>query len=109
MTDRDDFLTWVETALYDAELALHNGQAAPRRALWSLNEPVSVLGAWRDAHGQAEVNELFGALESVVAAQCSCSCMPQSRLQPTCSETGCMVPGVSSPTSRPCSTSGTSS
>ena len=46
MTDRDDFLAWVKTALYEAELALHNGDAAPRRALWSRNEPVSVLGAW---------------------------------------------------------------
>ena len=52
MTDRDDFLAWVKTALYEAELALHNGDAAPRRALWSRNEPVSVLGAWRNAHGQ---------------------------------------------------------
>lgn len=55
MTDRDDFLTWVKTALYEAELALHNGDAAPRRALWSRNEPVSVLGAWRpsDTAGSA--------------------------------------------------------
>ena len=33
MTDRDDFLAWVKTALYDAELALHNGDPGPRRAL----------------------------------------------------------------------------
>ena len=62
MTDRDDFLAWVKTTLYQAELALHNGDAAPRRALWSRNEPVSVLGAWRNAHGQDELNELFTAL-----------------------------------------------
>jgi hypothetical protein len=31
MTDRDDFLTWVQTSLYEAEVALHNGDAAPRR------------------------------------------------------------------------------
>jgi ketosteroid isomerase-like protein len=62
MTDRDDFLTWVKTALYEAELALHNGDAAPRRALWSRNEPVSVLGAWRNAKGQQELDELFAAL-----------------------------------------------
>jgi len=59
MTDRDDFLAWVKTALYDAELALHNGDEAPRRALWSRTEPVSVLGAFRDAHGQQELNQLF--------------------------------------------------
>ncbi|MFG2810516.1 nuclear transport factor 2 family protein [Streptomyces massasporeus] len=62
MTDRDDFLEWVTTALYEAELALHNGDAAPRRALWSRNEPVSVLGAWRSAYGQQELDELFTTL-----------------------------------------------
>lgn len=62
MTDRDDFVEWVRTALYDAELALHNGDAAPRRALWSRNEPVSVLGAWRNAHGQQEIDALFAGL-----------------------------------------------
>jgi ketosteroid isomerase-like protein len=62
MTDRDEFMAWMETTLYDAELALHNGDAAPRRALWSVNEPVSVLGAWRNAHGQQELDELFAAL-----------------------------------------------
>jgi ketosteroid isomerase-like protein len=62
MNDRDKFLAWVDTALYEAELALHNGDAAPRRALWSRNEPVSVLGAWRNARGQREIDELFTAL-----------------------------------------------
>ncbi len=62
MTDHDDFLAWVKTALYEAELALHNGDPALRRALWSRNEPVSVLGAWRNAHGQRALDELFTAL-----------------------------------------------
>ncbi|MFG2789634.1 YybH family protein [Streptomyces sp. NPDC048419] len=59
MTDRDGFLEWVRTALYEAEVALHNGDAAPRRALWSRDEPVSVLGAWRTAHGQQQLDQLF--------------------------------------------------
>jgi ketosteroid isomerase-like protein len=62
MTDRDDFQAWVETVLCPAERALHDGDAAPRRALWSRREPVSVLGAWRNAHGQQEIDELFTAL-----------------------------------------------
>ncbi|MFF7770644.1 nuclear transport factor 2 family protein [Streptomyces massasporeus] len=62
MTDRDDFLEWVTTELYEAEFALHNGDAAPRRALWSRNEPVSVLGAWRNAYGQQELDEIFTTL-----------------------------------------------
>ena len=63
MTDHDDFLAWVRSALYGAELALHNGDSAPRRALWSRNEPVSILGAWRNARGQRELDELFSGLE----------------------------------------------
>jgi ketosteroid isomerase-like protein len=62
MTDRDEFLAWVRGPLYDAEVALHNGDATRRRALWSRNEPVSVLGAWRNAHGQQEIDELFARL-----------------------------------------------
>jgi len=62
VTNQDDFLRWVETELYGAERALHDGNSAPRRALWSRNEPVSVLGAWRNAHGQRELDELFGSL-----------------------------------------------
>ncbi|MDD7835105.1 nuclear transport factor 2 family protein [Paenarthrobacter sp. AB444] len=62
MSDKDDFLAWIRTALYEAELALHNGDATPRRALWSRHEPVSVLGAFKNAYGQQELNELFEAL-----------------------------------------------
>lgn len=64
MTDRDEFLAWVNTKLYDAELALHNGDAGPRRTLWSHSEPVSVLGAWRNAYGQDQLDELFTSLAS---------------------------------------------
>ncbi|WP_030276712.1 nuclear transport factor 2 family protein [Streptomyces sp. NRRL B-24484] len=61
MADRDDFLQWVGTALYAAEHALHDGDAGSRRALWSRREPVSVLGARRNANGLREVDELFAA------------------------------------------------
>jgi ketosteroid isomerase-like protein len=60
--DRNEFLAWVRTSRYEAELALHNGDPAPRRARWSRREPVSVLGAWRNAHGQAEIDALFAHL-----------------------------------------------
>ncbi|WP_037628722.1 YybH family protein [Streptomyces aureus] len=63
MSKHDDFLAWVNTALFEAEVALHNGDAGPRRALWSRNEPVSVLGAWRNALGRQEVDRLFTLLE----------------------------------------------
>jgi len=64
MTARDDFLAWVNGPLRDAEIALHNGDPGPRRALWSPNDPISVLGAWRNAIGQGEVDELFASLGS---------------------------------------------
>ncbi|MFL6026567.1 MAG: YybH family protein [Friedmanniella sp.] len=63
MDERDDFLAWVETTLYDAEVALHNGDADPRRRLWSGEEPVSILGAFRNAYGPREVEETFAFLE----------------------------------------------
>ena len=28
MTEREDFLTWIKTTLHEAEVALHNGDAA---------------------------------------------------------------------------------
>jgi ketosteroid isomerase-like protein len=62
MDDREEFEAWVRSSLHDAELALHNGDPAPRRALWSRAEPVSVLGAWRNARGQREIDDLFESL-----------------------------------------------
>src|SRR3954447_9012649 len=62
MSDREEFVEWVRTRLYEAELALHNGDAAPRLAIWSTREPVSVLGAWKTATNHAEATELFRML-----------------------------------------------
>lgn len=67
-----DFLAWVLGELRDAEIALHNGDAAPRRSLWSRNEPVSVLGAWRNAVGQAEIDALFAHLGASFSNCTSC-------------------------------------
>ena len=63
MSERDEFLEWVGSGLKDAETALHNGHAGPRFEIWSTNEPVTVLGAWKSATGQQEVGELFRLLE----------------------------------------------
>ena len=62
MGQREEFITWVHTVLRDAEVAILNGDPSPRRAIWSGNETVSVLGAWRNARGQAEIGELFAQL-----------------------------------------------
>jgi ketosteroid isomerase-like protein len=64
MSDKEEFLGWARSRLRDAEEALHNGDAAPRLAIWSENDPVTVLGAWKSANGQEEVRELFRFLET---------------------------------------------
>ena len=62
MTDREEFITWLQSVLKNAEIAVHNGDAGPRRAIWSRNDPVTVLGAWKNASGQQELDELFDHL-----------------------------------------------
>jgi len=42
-----------------ADDALHAGDAEPRKALWSTNEPVTVFGAARSATGPVETQALF--------------------------------------------------
>ena len=64
MSDRDDFLAWVDTALVDAERAMLDGDEGPRKAIWSRTEPVSVLGAWRNATSRHELVEAFEVLAS---------------------------------------------
>jgi hypothetical protein len=39
MTDRDEFLRWVKSALYEAEVALLNGDEAPRRRSGPVTSP----------------------------------------------------------------------
>ncbi len=68
MDARDEFLEWVRTRLIPAENALHDGDAAPRLAIWSTREPVSVLGAWRNATGLDEVRRLFADLAADFSA-----------------------------------------
>ena len=65
MTDHEDFLAWVKSTLYEAEVALLNGDAAPRRAIWSRNEPVSIMGAMRSVYGPKGVEEAFTWLEGM--------------------------------------------
>jgi ketosteroid isomerase-like protein len=67
MNDRDDFLIWVNSRLRDAEIAIHDGNADPRREIWSQQEPVTVLGAWKNAVGQPALKELFDGLEQTFA------------------------------------------
>jgi ketosteroid isomerase-like protein len=63
MGEREDFLDWVRSELKDAEVALLAGDAGPRRRIWARQDPVTVFGAWKNAVGPHEVQELFSALE----------------------------------------------
>jgi ketosteroid isomerase-like protein len=63
MGEREQFLGWVATRLKEAEVALHNGDAAPRFAIWSTPEPVTVLGAWKSGTGRNEAGAIFRELE----------------------------------------------
>ena len=64
MNDREDFLVWVHTSLAEAERAQFDGDDRARRAIWSSEEPVSVLGAWRNATSRDELVEAFEVLSS---------------------------------------------
>jgi ketosteroid isomerase-like protein len=63
-TEVDDFLAATMPRLNAAEIALHNGDADPRSATWSHNDPVTVFGAAASAIGWAEIGPLFERLGS---------------------------------------------
>ncbi|HEV8194535.1 MAG TPA: nuclear transport factor 2 family protein [Ktedonobacterales bacterium] len=59
MSDLDDFLATTLPRQLAADEALHNGDPGPRLAMWSNDDPVTVLGAARTANGWDEVSQLF--------------------------------------------------
>ena len=67
MNERDAFLSWFNTEWRDAEVALHNGDPAPRFRIWSDREPVTLFGAWLNANGPAAVREVFSRLADAFA------------------------------------------
>jgi len=50
-TEVDDFLADMLPRQVAAETAIHNGDAAPRLALWSRNDPVTLFGAKASGSG----------------------------------------------------------
>jgi len=59
MSEVDQFLAQVMPRQHEAEIALHNGDSGPRKALWSHHNPVTVLGAAKMASGWPDVEKLF--------------------------------------------------
>lgn len=64
MDDVDAFLAAVMPGLTDAETALHNGDAEPRKRLWSRDDPVTVFGAVLTVVGPDEAASAFDVLAS---------------------------------------------
>jgi ketosteroid isomerase-like protein len=62
MTESEQFLADLMPRLNEAEVALHNGAAAQRIAMWSRTEPVTLFGAAASARGWAEIGPLFERL-----------------------------------------------
>jgi ketosteroid isomerase-like protein len=64
LDETEDFLGTVLPGLTQADTALHNGDAAPRIAIWSHEDPVTVFGAARTVSGWPKVQSLFESLAS---------------------------------------------
>lgn len=60
--EAEAFLSATLPPLNQAETALHNGDSAPRIAMWSHNEPVTLFGAATTVIGWAEVQRIFEGL-----------------------------------------------
>jgi ketosteroid isomerase-like protein len=63
-TPVDDFLAEMLPKQVAAETAIHNGDVAPRLALWSRNDPVTLFGAKYSGTGWAELDPMFHTVAS---------------------------------------------
>jgi ketosteroid isomerase-like protein len=59
MNETEKFLEETMPRLTSAEIAIHNGDASPRIAMWSRNEPVTLFGAAVTRTGWAEARRTF--------------------------------------------------
>jgi ketosteroid isomerase-like protein len=58
----DDFLAAVMPRFTEGEISLLNGDAGPRIAMWSHNDPVSVFGAATTVQSWTEIEPMFKKL-----------------------------------------------
>lgn len=59
MTETVEFLAQVLPGYDAAERAIHEGDPAPRKALWSRTEPLTLFGAAVTGHGWDELSATF--------------------------------------------------
>ena len=62
MDQTDAFLAATLPRLRQAETALHNGDAGPRMAMWSHDDPVTLFGGVMGGSGWAEIEPIFQRL-----------------------------------------------
>jgi len=72
MDDVDAFTATVVPLLHDDVVGLHNGDVAPRMALWSPNEPVTLFGAELTGRGWDEIGPAFERLAASFTGSQSC-------------------------------------
>src|SRR3954447_19116225 len=72
MTARDDFLREVLPRLHHTETALHDGDADPRVAMWSHEDPVTRFGAAFSGSGWDEVGAVFERIAARFSDCASC-------------------------------------
>ena len=58
-TETDNFLAEMVPKQLAADGAIHDGDAGPRLALWSENEPLTLFGASLSGSGRAELEPVF--------------------------------------------------
>jgi ketosteroid isomerase-like protein len=64
MAEVDEFLDSVLPTLHEMDKAFHNGDAGPRLANWSHNDPVTLFGALLMKSGWSEIAPVFEFLAS---------------------------------------------
>ena len=62
MSDTEEFLASVLPVLLEADTALHNGDEALRKSLWSRTDPLTLFGAAMMTTGWAEIEATFDRL-----------------------------------------------
>jgi ketosteroid isomerase-like protein len=64
MSQTEAFLASMLPRLTEADHALHNGDAGPRKTVWSHTDPVTLFGAAQSASGWNELRQVFDWLGS---------------------------------------------
>lgn len=62
MTETEQFLATMSGQITEAEVALHNGDSAPRIAMWSRTDPLTLFGAVTSGRGWEQIGPVFQRL-----------------------------------------------